>query len=93
MNLNDGEGIAFYEFPEIPDEKAFKAQYRQSMDAASVDDAMVAQIVEEANHAFGLNMEMFKELEGNLIKAIGQMLFNSLTSRRRRGSTELATAE
>jgi heme oxygenase len=28
-----------------------------------------------------------------LIKAIGQMLFNSLTRRRTRGSTELATAE
>jgi len=32
-------------------------------------------------------------MEGNLIKAIGQMLFNSLTRRRTRGSTELATAE
>jgi heme oxygenase len=38
-------------------------------------------------------MVMFKELEGSLIKAIGQMLFNSLTSRNRRGSTELATAD
>jgi heme oxygenase len=28
-----------------------------------------------------------------LIKAIGQMLFNTLTNRQRRGSTELATAE
>jgi heme oxygenase len=93
MNLSEGEGTAFYEFPEISDEKAFKTKYRESMDAAPVDDAMVAAIVEEANDAFGLNMEMFKELEGNLIKAIGQMLFNTLTTRRRRGSTELATAE
>lgn len=93
MNLNDGEGTAFYEFPDIPNEKAFKVKYRESMDSAPVDEAMIAAIVTEANDAFGLNMEMFKELEGNLIKAIGQMLFNSLTSRRRRGSTELATAE
>ena len=93
MNLSEGEGTAFYEFPEIPDEKAFKVKYRESMDEAPVDEAMVAQIVEEANDAFGLNMEMFKELEGNLIKAIGQMLFNTLTNRQRRGSTELATAE
>jgi heme oxygenase len=93
MNLSDGEGTAFYEFPEISDEKSFKAEYRQSMDEAPVDAAMVAQIVEEANDAFGMNMEMFQELEGNLIKAIGQMLFNTLTNRRRRGSTELATAE
>jgi heme oxygenase (biliverdin-producing, ferredoxin) len=93
MNLSEGEGTAFYEFPEIADEKAFKAKYRESMDSAPVDDATIARIVEEANDAFGVNMEMFQELEGNLIKAIGQMLFNTLTSRRRRGSTELATAE
>lgn len=93
MNLAEGEGTAFYEFDTITDEKAFKAQYRQALDEAPVDEAMADRIVEEANDAFRLNMEMFQELEGNLIKAIGQMLFNSLTNRRRRGSTELATAE
>lgn len=40
-----------------------------------------------------MNMKMFQELEGNLIKAIGLMLYNSITRRRTRGSTELATAE
>ena len=93
MNLVDGEGTAFYEFETISDEKAFKAAYRQSLDEIAIDEAMAAQIVEEANDAFGLNMKMFQELEGNLIKAIGQMLFNTLTNRRRRGSTELATAD
>ena len=93
MNLVDGEGTAFYEFETISDEKAFKAAYRQSLDEIAIDEAMADQIVEEANDAFGLNMKMFQELEGNLIKAIGQMLFNTLTNRRRRGSTELATAD
>lgn len=93
MNLSDGEGTAFYEFDEIEDEKAFKATYRQSLDQIEVSDEVANQIVEEANDAFGLNMEMFQELEGNLVKAIGQMLFNTLTNRRRRGSTEFATAE
>jgi heme oxygenase len=49
--------------------------------------------VTEANDAFGMNMRLFQELEGNLIKAIGQLLFNSLTRRKIQGSTELATAE
>lgn len=93
MNLVDGEGTAFYEFETISDEKAFKVVYRQSLDEIDVDEATADQIVTEANDTFGLNMELFKELEGNLIKAIGQMLFNTLTNRRRRGSTELATAE
>ncbi|MEA5465593.1 biliverdin-producing heme oxygenase [Leptothoe sp. PORK10 BA2] len=93
MNLADDEGVAFYEFPSIPDDAEFKANYRSSINAAPVDDAMAERIVEEANDAFGTNMKLFQELEGNLVKAIGQMLFNSLTRGRRRGSTELVTAE
>lgn len=88
MKLEDGEGTAFYEFAQIPDEKAFKTQYRQAMDELPVDQATAEAIVEEANAAFGMNMKMFDELEGNLIKAIGTMLFNSLTRRNGGGSTE-----
>ncbi|WP_036480978.1 heme oxygenase (biliverdin-producing) [Myxosarcina sp. GI1] len=93
MNLSDGEGTAFYEFENISDEKAFKNEYRQSLNELPVDMATAERIVDEANDAFGKNMEMFQELEGNLIKAIGMMLFNTLTRRRSRGSTELVTAE
>ena len=93
MNLSNGEGTAFYEFDDISDEKAFKDMYRQAMNDLPIDDAAAERIVEEANAAFGMNMAMFNELEGNLIKAIGQMLFNTLTRRFTRGSTELVTAE
>jgi heme oxygenase len=92
MNLEEG-GTAFYEFETITDEKAFKNKYRQAMNDLPVDLETAQQIVDEANAAFGMNMKLFQELEGNLIKAIGMMLFNSLTRRRTRGSTELATAE
>lgn len=93
MNLTDGEGTAFYEFDDIADEKAFKDKYRTAMDELPIDQATAEKIVDEANAAFGRNMELFQELEGNLVKAIGVMLFNTLTRRRTRGSTELATAE
>lgn len=92
MNL-EGEGTAFYEFQEIADEKAFKNTYRKAMDELPIDAATADRIVDEANAAFHLNMKMFNELEGNLIKAIGVMVFNTLTRRRTRGATELATAE
>ncbi|HIK27818.1 MAG: heme oxygenase (biliverdin-producing) [Oscillatoriaceae bacterium SKW80] len=92
MNL-EGEGTAFYEFQDIPDEKAFKNIYRRALDELPIDENTANRIVDEANAAFQLNMNMFKELEGNLIKAIGLMLFNTLTRRRTKGSTELATAE
>jgi heme oxygenase len=95
MNLSEGEGqgTAFYEFKEIPDEKAFKANYRKVLDELPIDEATGDRIVDEANATFGMNMKLFQELEGNLIKAVGQMLFNTLTRRRTPGSTELATAE
>jgi heme oxygenase len=93
MNLSEGQGTAFYEFKDIPDEKQFKATYRQTLDQLPIDEATGDRIVDEANAAFGMNMKLFQELEGNLIKAIGQMLFNTVTRRRTRGSTELATAE
>jgi heme oxygenase len=93
MNLQDGQGTQFYEFNDIPDEKAFKVNYRQQMDSVDIDQEMATCIVDEANDAFGMNMKMFNELEGNLVKAIGQMLFNTLTRRRTKGATEgLATA-
>ena len=93
MNLSEGQGTAFYEFNDIPDEKEFKTTYRQAMNDLPIDDATADKIVDEANAAFAMNMKMFQELNGNLIKAVGQMLFNSITRRRSRGSTELATSE
>lgn len=93
MNLTDGQGTAFYEFADITDEKGFKAKYRQILDELPIDDATGDRIVDEANAAFGVNMKLFQELEGNLIKAVGVMLYNTLTRKRTRGSTELVTAE
>ena len=92
MNLNS-DGTAFYEFEDISDEKEFKTQYRQAMNDLPVDEATAEQIVTEANDAFKMNMKLFQELEGNLIMAIGRMLYNTLTRRRTVGSTELATSE
>lgn len=98
MRLED-KGTAFYEFETISDEKEFKNKYRQILDNLPVDLETANKIVQEANDAFGMNMKLFQELEGNLIMAIGKMLFNSITRRRTRGSTdvqpetELATAD
>jgi heme oxygenase len=92
MNLGEHDGLRFYEFEAIPDEKGFKAQYRATLDALPIDQAMADRIVEEANHAFHLNMKMFQELEGNLIAAIGKVLFGFLTRRQRSGSTEAVAA-
>jgi heme oxygenase len=92
MNLGEHDGLRFYEFDAIPDEKGFKANYRTVLDSLPIDQAMADRIVEEANQAFHLNMVMFQELEGNLIAAIGKVLFGFLTRRQRAGSTEAVAA-
>ncbi|MFM7086067.1 MAG: heme oxygenase (biliverdin-producing) [Cyanobium sp.] len=92
MNLGEHDGLRFYEFDSIPDEKAFKSNYRTVLDNLPIDQAMADRIVEEANQAFHCNMKMFQELEGNLIAAIGKVLFGFLTRRQRAGSTEAAVA-
>ena len=92
MNLGENDGLHFYSFPEIADEKAFKTTYRAAMDQLPIDQAMADRMVEEANHAFHLNMKMFQELEGNLVAAIGKVLFGFLTRRQRAGSTEAVAA-
>ncbi len=92
MNLGEHDGLRFYEFDAIPDEKGFKINYRATLDALPIDQATADRIVAEANQAFHLNMKMFQELEGNLIAAIGKVLFGFLTRRQRSGSTEVVAA-
>ncbi|MFN6482385.1 MULTISPECIES: heme oxygenase (biliverdin-producing) [unclassified Nostoc] len=92
LKLSGYEGTSFYNFEQIPDKKAFKDKYRQALNALPVDDITAERIVAEANNAFGFNLQMAQELEGSLIKALGQVLFNSLTRSQNSGSTEVAAA-
>jgi len=92
MGLGEHDGLRFYEFDAIPDEKGFKINYRSVLDNLPIDQAMADRIVGEANEAFHCNMKMFQELEGNLVAAIGKVLFGFLTKRQRSGSTEVVAA-
>jgi heme oxygenase len=84
----DDSGMNFYIFADIPDEKEFKNNYRSTLDSLDLTQTQIDSIVSEANEAFRCNMKVFNEIEGNLISAIGKMLFSSLTRRQRKGSTE-----
>ncbi|PMB43947.1 heme oxygenase [Fischerella thermalis CCMEE 5205] len=92
LKLEGYQGTSFYNFDQIPDKKAFKDKYRQALNTLNVDDSTAEKIVAEANNAFGFNMKMAQELEGNLVQAIGQVLFNTLTRGHNPGSTEAAAA-
>jgi heme oxygenase len=57
-----GAGVAFYEFPDIPDLRAFTAEYRTKLDALPIDMASARRIVDEANAAFWLNIQLVADL-------------------------------
>jgi heme oxygenase len=59
----DGNGLRFYEFPEITDPKAFKADFRARLDELPLADGEAEALVEEARTAFLLNAAIFDQLE------------------------------
>ena len=61
MGLN-GKGLAFYDFADIPDAKDFKTKYRTALDNLPITESDGDLIIEEANYAFKLNMDVFDEI-------------------------------
>jgi len=88
LNLQGNDGLNFYEFELIADEKKFKEEYSLTLNQLPINQKTADQIIDEANQAFTYNMKMFKELEGNLIAVLGKIVFNYITKKVRKGSTE-----
>ena len=70
MGLEGNKGLAFYEFNEVSDEAQFKLNYKAALDSLPIKENEASQIIAEANTAFTLNMNIFSELEFNLVKFI-----------------------
>ena len=64
FGLENGEGTAFYRFPALDDPGAFKAAYREGLDALELGREGADAVVAEALHAFRLHHRLFEELEG-----------------------------
>jgi heme oxygenase len=62
----DGQGVAFYEFAEIPKPKPYKDRYRAALDAIEVDAEGVTRVVDEVRAVFALNQAIFVELGQDL---------------------------
>ncbi len=88
LNIDGNQGLDFYEFSMIDDEKKFKKSYSDILNNLPINQDIANKIIDEANQAFIYNMKMFKELEGNLIAVLGKIVFNYLTRKVRKGSTE-----
>lgn len=80
MQLSTSEGVEFYNFRDIKDEKEFKNKYREALDSIPVNDKLTAEIISEANVSFNLNMKIFQELNSSLIKIMIMLLLNTIGS-------------
>ena len=78
LNPREGEGLHFYDFPRIEDAKAFKTEYRSTLDNLDLTREQKAALVEESNYAFKLNMDMFNEMKGSATKSLLILLRNTL---------------
>lgn len=91
LNLPPDKGTGLHEFDQLPtpeDRRNFKQRYRDALNALPLDDEAIQAIVDEANHAFALNRNIFHELEPDVRAAIGDHVFDLLTRQNKQGSTE-----
>ncbi|ASV07998.1 heme oxygenase [Leptospira interrogans serovar Canicola] len=78
LNLPEGKGISFYEFPMIQDINGFKQNYRTALDSLPVNDSEKQSILAESKQVFLLNQGNFSELEQDLVSAIGKETYDSV---------------
>lgn len=66
------DGLRFYTFDEIPKPKLFKDAYRAKLDAAPFSPEDQQQLIDEVNLAYGLNGDLFADLEADLDSYLAQ---------------------
>ena len=63
LGLPPSDGTRFFSFEHIPDVRAFKSQYRRTLDQLGAAVDLCDRLVAEANRAFLHNMRVFSELD------------------------------
>jgi len=63
LKLPQDEGTKFYDFEHILNMKEWKDMYRKKLDSLPIDVLCADKIVDEANTAFHLNINLFQLLE------------------------------
>lgn len=62
LGLSGRQGLAFYDFPQIADYAAYKAELRRCLDALPLSEAQAQAIVSEAQQAFSYSGALFAAL-------------------------------
>ena len=73
----DGSGVAFYNFDNVPSTKDFITEWYTTLNDLGVSQAQQQAIVDEANLVFQLNIGILEELEGSPWAALWTMAVKS----------------
>ena len=73
----DGSGVAFYTFDNVPSTKDFITEWYTTLNDLGVSAAQQQAIVDEANLVFSLNIGILEELEGSPWAALWTMAVKS----------------
>ena len=78
LELEGGQGTAFYQFDDIPDNYKYITNWYQRLNDLDLTEEQKQEIVDEANFVFDLNIGILQELDGSPIKAMWTLAVNSL---------------
>ncbi|XP_072348161.1 heme oxygenase 1a [Scyliorhinus torazame] len=80
-----GEGLAFFTFDRVTNATKFKQLYRSRMNTLEIDRETKERVLDEANRAFHLNVELFTDLQAlsSGLERNGAALKNSTETRKR----------
>jgi len=81
LGLNDGNGIAFYQFDDIDDTTDFITFWYRELNTLDISDEEKEAIVDEANLVFELNIDILEELEGSAFQAVFMFAWKSFKER------------
>ena len=81
LNPPKGEGLHFYDFPNIKDAKEFKNLYRSRLNSIKFSESQKNALITEANYAFRLNMYLFDELQGDARKGLFKVIVGAAKAR------------
>lgn len=81
LNLEPGQGIKFYEFDGISNNKVFIEDWYRDLNALDFTEEQKQAIVDEANLVFTLNIGIFEELDGSPFKAMFAIFISTLKSK------------
>jgi heme oxygenase len=78
LGLEAKQGVAFYNFDDIPDNYEFITAWYEKLNALDLSDEQRQAIVDEANLVFDLNIGILEELDGSPLVAMFMLAVNSL---------------